>query len=400
MNIGIFLPMYSPKSGGATTFINTLVNGILHSEKFSSSGYKFIIFCGEEQYAFFSLISLPESIEVCKIKKKSSVDKALTFLMFNSTLFRAVYKYSGPVEIASREKNVDLLWCVGEGMQEVPDLPYIATVWDLQHRLHPFFPEVSRKTIWTRREEYNKYYLRRSTYTVVGTQTGANEIISIYGLNPLFLRVIPMPAPDVNVSQMKGCIKNSSDELADKNFILYPAQFWPHKNHVNLLQALSYLRDRYQIEIPLYLTGSDKGNLSYIKECVDNLRLTRQVKFLGFVSTHDLANLYKKAEVLVYITYFGPDNLPPLEAFCFGCPVIASNIPGALEQYRDAALLIDPSNPIEIAEAIKKVLTDEALRENLKAAGRRRVDSLGGHEYLDNMLEIFEEYSNIRRCWR
>ena len=171
--------------------------------------------------------------------------------------------------------------------------------------------------------------------------------------------------------------KPTEDEVASilnkysipNQYIFYPAQFWAHKNHINLLKALILLHQNYHINLDLVFTGSDQGNLEYIKNTVQNLQLNEKVHFLGFVPHDDLIGLYVGAFALTYVTYFGPENLPPLEAFAYGCPVIASAYAGAKEQLGDAALMVNGSKPEEIALAVKKVNDDPYLREKLVRKG-------------------------------
>src|SRR5207249_4800394 len=117
-----------------------------------------------------------------------------------------------------------------------------------------------------------------------------------------------------------------------REFLFYPAQFWPHKNHVNLLLALDLLRGSAGVELDLVLTGSDKGNLNHVTKTAVALGLTSQVHILGFVPKADLRELYREAVSLTFASFFGPDNIPPLEAFALGCPVVAAAVPGSEEQ--------------------------------------------------------------------
>src|SRR6202795_4272080 len=106
------------------------------------------------------------------------------------------------------------------------------------------------------------------------------------------------------------------------------------------------LHDKYGYEPQLVFTGSDKplfnyakqGNQSFVQERAHDLSLPDQVIFAGFVSREDLIGLYQQALALVYPSFFGPENLPPLEAFALGCPVIVARISGSREQFADAAV--------------------------------------------------------------
>ena len=88
------------------------------------------------------------------------------------------------------------------------------------------------------------------------------------------------------------------------------------------------------------------------------------------MSREDLVSLYQQALALVFPTFFGPENLPPLEAFALGCPVIASRIPGSEDQFADAALQVDPTEPEAWVEAIQNIRQDATLRASLIAKGK------------------------------
>ena len=118
------------------------------------------------------------------------------------------------------------------------------------------------------------------------------------------------------------------------------------------------------------------------------------------VSREELIALYKHALALVYPSWFGPENLPPLEAFALGCPVVYSRFPGAAEQLGDAAVLIDPANPADIAAGITKLRADPALRSKLIQLGRERARRFTPSDYVRGMFGIIDRLEPILRCWR
>jgi glycosyltransferase involved in cell wall biosynthesis len=182
-------------------------------------------------------------------------------------------------------------------------------------------------------------------------------------------------------------------------YIFYPAQFWAHKNHFNLLKAFTILHENYHLDLDLVLTGSDQGNLGYIKNTAQNLQMSEKVHFLGFVPRDDLMALYAGAFALTYVTYFGPENLPPLEAFACGCPVIASAYAGAQEQFGDAALLVDGSKPEEIALAVKKIHENPHLREKLIRKGFARAKEYSSLDYVRDVFTLLDEFEAVRSTW-
>ena len=184
-----------------------------------------------------------------------------------------------------------------------------------------------------------------------------------------------------------------------EEYLFYPAQFWPHKNHVGLLLAVNLLREKYNLILPVVFVGYDKGNLQYVRQVADEYDLSKQVHFLGFIPQEDLGGLYHNAFALTYVTFFGPTNLPPLEAFALGCPVIASNVPGAQEQLGDAALLVDPGNEEQIAQAVKTLHGDPTLRETLVQRGLEQSTKSTGEGFVKSCFAILDDFEPVRRCW-
>src|SRR5207237_5511325 len=126
------------------------------------------------------------------------------------------------------------------------------------------------------------------------------------------------------------------------------------------------------LRLPVVFTGSDQGNERCVRELVDQMQLRDQIFFLGHVSRPTLKALYQHALCLCYVSFFGPENLPPLEAFGLGCPVIAADVPGATEQLADAAIRVNPSNELEIADALKLLSNDKTKRDELTRRGKER----------------------------
>jgi glycosyltransferase involved in cell wall biosynthesis len=165
------------------------------------------------------------------------------------------------------------------------------------------------------------------------------------------------------------------------------------------LNALAVLRDQHSRTLSLVLVGSDQGNLAHVRRTVAELGLKEQVIVLGFVPRNELLALYGSATALAYVSFFGPENLPPLEALAIGCPVVAADVAGAREQLGDAALLVDPRRETEIATAILQLLDNPDLRTRLVAKGKQRAAQWTGREFVDAVLSAIDDLEPIRRCW-
>ncbi|HWM49410.1 MAG TPA: glycosyltransferase family 1 protein [Xanthobacteraceae bacterium] len=280
------------------------------------------------------------------------------------------------------------------------DVPFAMTVWDLQHRASPWFPEVSSSQEWQRRERGYQEILRRASVLYTGTKTGRNEVTSYYSIPPERIHVLPFVTP--TFAREAADRPRQADRLKrfdlPADYLFYPAQFWPHKNHVVVLEACRIVRERTGWNLGVVFSGSDKGNIEYVREYARRLGLEGVTRFPGFVDRAELVELYKSAFCMVFPTFFGPDNLPPLEAFALGCPVIASDVPGAREQLGDAARLFPPKDEHALAQAIMD-LRDPAAREQLVSAGHRVAERGSWDEYAAQMLKAVDEFSAIRRTW-
>jgi glycosyltransferase involved in cell wall biosynthesis len=123
-----------------------------------------------------------------------------------------------------------------------------------------------------------------------------------------------------------------------------------------------------------------------------------RVRFLGFVETDELVRLYRGAHALTYLSFFGPENLPPLEAFALGCPVVQADVRGAREQLGDAALLVPPTDAAAIAEAVRR-FEDADLRDRMTEAGRDRAAGYTAEGYVRGVVDFLDEFEPVRSTW-
>lgn len=285
-------------------------------------------------------------------------------------------------------------WCI------TPEIPFLTFVWDLEHRCQPYFPEVSARGEWEQRQRHYTVALRRAAIVVTGTEIGRRQVERFFNVAPDRIVIVPHPTPGdaLALAAQLGNPTAPRTRSAEPTF-LYPAQFWPHKNHVGLLKALDILGKKFGLRPRLILTGSDMGNRQHVERLACDLGLAPQVRFEGFVARERLLRLYTEVDALVYPSTFGPENLPPLEAFALGCPVAASRIPGAEEQLGDAAVFFDPHDHEGMADAIQSVLFDQSLRTLLIERGRERAQTRSPLMVAGKILEHVDRFATIRDLW-
>jgi glycosyltransferase involved in cell wall biosynthesis len=243
----------------------------------------------------------------------------------------------------------------------------VVTVHDLNHRIYTEFPEVVAQGEFERREYYFRNACRYATTLLVESETGREDLLNFYGdAGALADRVVVLPMlPATTVALNGGEDDNRRVRQRyglDREYFFYPAQFWPHKNHLRLVQALSHLRQGSGLTPTLVLGGSHSGALrrrTFVTamEAARRLGVHDQVRYLGFIPDHDMSALYREAVGLVMPTFFGPTNIPVLEAFALGCPVVTSDIRGIREQTNGGAILVNPRDPEAIADGLRRLLT-------------------------------------------
>lgn len=302
-------------------------------------------------------------------------------------------------------QNVDLVYFLAPtpDANDLEELNYITTVWDLCHRDDMEFPEVRAGRDFETRERYFKQVLPKATATLVESPLGKLNVIRRYGVDEDRVYVMPLSA---------ALGTKITKEIYDKNFInipdkyqlqvpyvFYPAQFWAHKNHVYLLQGLKHLEKKYGIKIGAIFSGGDKGNLAYLQKMSALLEIGDRVRFAGFVENEEIPYLYKQSLALVMPTYFGPNNVPPLEAFNLEVPVLYSDKPGLREQVGNAALLMDLNNPESMADHLFKLIEQPELRDQLTLEGKNILGQFSDAARINILTTILQKYMHRRICW-
>jgi len=282
------------------------------------------------------------------------------------------------------------------------EIPYVLTVWDIQHRLQPWFPEVSSNGIWMQREIGTASQYQRSTFIITGNKVGAAQLEFAYSIPNERILINSLPVPTDAVRYWENTKVTEAIVLWRKgigNFVLYPAQFWAHKNHKVLLEALFHIKATSDDIPTLIFTGNDKGNFDYVASLIENLGLSKHVINLGFVSRSDLLYLYSEATLLAFPSLFGPDNIPPLEAMAIGCPVLVADDQGMREQLGAAALHLSPTDPLEWSKAIITLTQDAELRATMVNLGKKRIERYKTDQYIDKVQNRLLDFKKIRETW-
>jgi glycosyltransferase involved in cell wall biosynthesis len=267
-----------------------------------------------------------------------------------------------------RARGVEVLHCPYQRYFET-DLPLIFEPWDLQHMHCP--ENFSAQEIRFRNHLYAEA-CTRAALVVVPTFWGKRDLTANLGIDAHRIAVIRrgpgrLDRPDPHLT---------SDLSPNLPYAVYPAKFWPHKNHLRLFEALALLRANGCV-VPLVCTGDPPAALpADLRDAIARLGLESQVRFLGHLERGALGAVLSRARLMVFPSKFEGYGIPVVEAMALGVPVSCSRI-GPLEELAgDAAELFDPDDASAIATGIERVWNAETRRRELIEEGARGVQAL------------------------
>jgi len=267
--------------------------------------------------------------------------------------------------------------------------PFCFTLHDLQERYHPQnFSPATR--IW--RRATNRALTSRARRIICESNFVKRDIVRFLGVPENKVAVIPAPPiallcqspPDT--SEM--ALTRQKFSLPDI-YVFYPAQFWPHKNHLRLLEAFAEVV-RVHPQAHLVLTGKPRDEYVKVMKRIESLGLASRVLHIGYVERTELATLYRCATAVAVPTLFESISIPVYEAFALGTAVCVSNVVALPEQVGDAGLLFDPLSVTDIAGKINALLADAALRDQLVERGRRRIESVTHEQYARGLADVLD----------
>ena len=172
------------------------------------------------------------------------------------------------------------------------------------------------------------------------------------------------------------------------NFLLFVGHVWPNKNLENLLRGFKLIAG--DIPHDLLIVGGRRWKYRSAERLISELGLERRVRSLGFVPQADLIVLYNLASCFVFPSLYELFGLAQLEAMACGCPVVASKTGALPEIGGDAAVYCDPYDPASIGDAIRSLVTDDAMRQQYAARALQRAKLFTWDNCARQTLELLE----------
>ena len=276
----------------------------------------------------------------------------------------------------------------------LPTLTPCRSVVTIHDCIHLRFPQYLHRLGYTYARASLWMAAHRSNRIVTVSEASKRDILSYFNVPPGKIDVIyngiderfSTPPPEEDVARVR-----ERYQLNDP-FILYAGNVKPHKNIERTIEAFHLLRRNSEFEqVKLLIIGDEIAKYAALRHAVHRHKLHKYVRFFGFVPDRTLAILYRLSAVFVFPSLYEGFGLPPLEAMASGTPVITSNVSSLPEVVGDAALLVDPLQPEAIAEAMRRVLTDPALRRDMAARGLERARHFSWDRSIRRVREIYGE---------
>jgi len=234
---------------------------------------------------------------------------------------------------------------------------------------------------------------RRATRVMTVSESSKRDILRFVDVEPERIDVI------YNAYDERFAVEPAEDDIVrvreryqlHDEFVLYAGNVKPHKNLERLIDAFSLVRQRGFDHLKLVLIGDDISKYAALRRAVHQHQLHKYVRFLGYLPQETLAVMYRLAGVFVFPSLYEGFGLPPLEAMASGTPVVTSNVSSLPEVAADAAVLVDPYDPVAIADGIERVLTDEGLRVDLRRRGLARARQFSWEQSVRRVHAIYNE---------
>lgn len=288
-----------------------------------------------------------------------------------------LYSFREMVALRRATRQSDLVWSPHYNAAVLTDAPLLVTIHDVNPlalpKLHPPLHRWMAATMFHR-------IRRRANGLVFVSEFSRAEFIRLVG---------PLRQPDWIVANAVSTAWQPliNDNTAPRRLVAV-ASVKPHKNLALLIEAFSRLPGT---DIELVLVG----RLDQLRNPDTRVALLVQaaegrIRFLGEIDDKALVSLVASATALVLPSLYEGFGLPPLEAMAVGCPTIVADIPGLRETCGDASVFFNPKDADALVAALDRILSDAALRLDLRERGFRRVGAFDWNRSAEILIEAME----------
>lgn len=236
-------------------------------------------------------------------------------------------------------------------------------------------------------------FMKRAAVIIADSQSTADDLVKYLNISREQIRVVHLgidptfatpPTPDARLAAREGW------RLDGQRVLLHVGNNWFYKNLEGVIRALALLQ-RESGDNGTILIKVGKGLTADQRNLARDLGVLSSIKELGVLNAEELQRIYWAADVLVFPSLWEGFGWPPLEAMASGTPVVCSDRGALNEVVGDAASIVNPERPEEIADAVKKLLDDESLRQTLILKGLRRAKHFTWERTAEQTFQVYKE---------
>ena len=268
-------------------------------------------------------------------------------------------------------------------------IPSVVTIHDLIFLRYPGYYK------WIDRKIYYFFTLsscRRATKIIAISNQTKSDLIRFFGIHPDKIEVLYQSCDSRYFEKVDLVLKSSVRQKFNlpERFILCVGTIEKRKNQLAILEAAV----NEKLTTTIVILGKATEYINELQQFIQEAGVRKQVIFLHHTTTVELQAIYQMAEVMIYPSFFEGFGLPVLEAQASGCPVITSGISSLPEAGGEGALYIDPKNRSEIGHALKNVLSNNTLKQDLIKRGAANAERFGEKIVAERLMKFYNSLAN------
>ncbi|HMR42532.1 MAG TPA: glycosyltransferase family 1 protein [Saprospiraceae bacterium] len=264
----------------------------------------------------------------------------------------------------------------------------VVTIHDLIFKTNPeFFP-------WVDRQLYDlkfAYACRKADAVIAISESTKRDIVRFYKIPEKKIVVIYQTCHERFYEKTDEATRRAILKENDipSEFLLYVGAVNERKNLLRLVQAIELLPKNLQL--PLIVVGNGGAYKKKVEQYIAEKKLGHLVRFFPKMNFAHLPAIYQSAQMLVYPSFYEGFGIPIIEALYSSIPVITSPFSSLPEAGGPGALYIDPTEPADLADGIRQLLEDSALRQDLITKGGTFVQKFGKAEVTGAVMNLYKK---------
>ena len=296
-------------------------------------------------------------------------------------LFYLWFEWSLPA--ALRRHKIDLFLSTDSYLSLSTKVPTCLVVHDLAFEHYPEHYVLSHRLYW---RHYSPLFAKKARRIATVSTFSKQDVVEKYKIAPEHIDVVYNGAHEEYQPLSYTERQQVKEKYADGcEYFVFAGAIHPRKNILNLLKAFVMFKKHQRSNMKLVIVGRPAWKYDEVNEMKETMPYKEDVKWVGYMNIDELSAVMAGAYALVYASLFEGFGIPILEALQCDVPAIVSNTSSMPEVAGDAALLVDPNDPGDIAEKMHMLYKDEALRAQLVARARVQVQKFGWQQTADKL---------------